>query len=137
LRKDQKIAFLIRKTKGAVKLHVKFNHAGYIPSFALLTTDSVHESQIASEIPLDSGDLVVMDRGYLDFGYLQTLENNGVFFVTRLKSNSRFRVIERRAHPQANICADQIIALTGFYTHQNYDDILFLVESEKSGSPVA
>jgi IS4 transposase len=56
----------------------------------------------------------------LDFGYLQTLENSRVFFVTRLKSNSRFRVIERRAHPQANICSDPIIALTGFYTHQNY-----------------
>lgn len=113
-----------RKTKGAVKLHVKFNHAGYIPNFALLTTGKVHESQIAPKIPLDSGDVVVMDRGYLDYDYLQTLETKGVFFVTRLKSNSRFRITERRAHSQANICADQTIELTGFYTRQNYSGLL-------------
>ncbi|MBN1594908.1 IS4 family transposase [candidate division FCPU426 bacterium] len=109
-----------RKTKGAIKLHVKFNHAGYIPNFALLTTGKVHESQIAPKIPLDSGDVVVMDRGYLDYGYLQTLENKGVFFVTRLKSNSRFRIVERKPHSQPNICADQTIEFTGFYTRQNY-----------------
>jgi putative transposase len=56
-----------RKAKGAVKLHVKFNHAGYIMSFALLTTGRVHESQIAPKIPLDSGDVVVI--GSRVFGF--------------------------------------------------------------------
>jgi hypothetical protein len=109
-----------RKTKGAVKLHVKFNHAGYIPNFALLTTGKVHDSKIAPKIPLESGDVAVMDRAYLDYSYLYSLENKGVFFVTRLKSNSRFRIIKRRSHAQSNICADQIIELTGYYTRQNY-----------------
>ena len=109
-----------RKTKGAVKLHVKFNHAGYLPSFALVTTGRVHERRVAPQIPLEAGNVVVFDRGFLDFRYLKTLEDQGVIFVTRLKSNSAFKVLERHHHSHPNIVADQVIKLTGFYSHKHY-----------------
>jgi hypothetical protein len=109
-----------RKTKGAVKLHVKFNHAGYLPSFALVTTGRVHERTVAHHIPLSAGDVVVFDRGLLDFGYLKTLQDQRVIFVTRLKSNSAFMVVQRRPCHHPNIVADQIIQLTGFYSRQQY-----------------
>jgi hypothetical protein len=109
-----------RKTKGAVKIHVKFNHAGYLPSFLRMTPGKVHEKRIAPQVPLEKGDVVVMDRGFLDFAFLQTLQNQGVFFVTRLKSNSVFRVVERREKTHPTIVADQIIELTGFYSRKKY-----------------
>jgi putative transposase len=109
-----------RKTKGAVKLHVKFNHAGYLPTFALVTTGTVHERRVAPRIPLEAGDVVVMDRGYLDCGYLKALDDQGVTFVTRLKSNSAYRVLESRPHSHPNIIADQIMAFTGFYAQKDY-----------------
>lgn len=109
-----------RKTKGAVKLHVKFNHAGYLPSFALLTTGRVYESTVAARIPLAAGDVGVFDRGFLDFGYLKTLQDQKVIFVTRLKSNSAFKVVQRRPHHHPRIVADQVIHLTGFYSRRDY-----------------
>jgi len=109
-----------RKTKGAVKLHVKFNHAGYLPTFALVTPGKVHERRIAPRIPLEAGDVAVMDRGFLDFGYLKTLDDQDVTFVTRLKSNTAYRVKERHEHTHPNIVADQTIELTGFYSHKDY-----------------
>lgn len=109
-----------RKTKGAIKLHVKFNHAGYLPSFVRVTTGRVHERRMAPSVPLETGDVVVMDRGYLDFAYLESLENRGIFFVTRLKSNSAFRVVERREKTHPNIGADQIIEMKGFNTRKKY-----------------
>ena len=36
-----------RTTKGAIKLHVKLNHAGYLPTFMVTTEGKVHESTIA------------------------------------------------------------------------------------------
>jgi hypothetical protein len=41
-----------RTTKGTVKLHVKLNHSGYLPTFALITSGKVHEGRVAPHIPL-------------------------------------------------------------------------------------
>ena len=109
-----------RKTKGAVKLHVKFNHSGYLPTFLRVTTGKLHEKKILPLVPLEKGDVLVMDRGYLDFTLLQNLTKQGVFFVTRLKSNSAFRVVERHEKKHPNILADQIIRMIVFNTRRKY-----------------
>jgi len=108
-----------RTTKGAVKLHVKLNHAGYLPTFMVMTEGKVHESTIAPSIPLESGDVVVFDRGYNDFAWFKTLVDKGVFFVTRLKKNASYKVIERRAVHHKDIYSDQVIEFTGFYSHRD------------------
>lgn len=110
-----------RQTKGAVKLHVKLNHAGYLPSFIIMTEGNVHEQKVAPFIPFEKGDVAVFDRGYNKFEWLKTLDNTGVFFVTRLKSNYKFKVLERldvSKHP--NITSDQIIEWTGTGSTLNY-----------------
>lgn len=107
-----------RTTKGAVKLHVKLNHAGYLPTFMVMTPGKVHESTIAPSVPLEPGDVVVFDRGYNDFAWFKTLVDKCVFFVTRLKKKARYKVIERRPVYHKNIYSDQIIEFTGFYTHK-------------------
>ena len=55
-----------RKTKGEVKLYLKLNHSGYLPTFARMTTGKVHEQNVATSIPLEKGDVVVVvfDRGF-------------------------------------------------------------------------
>ena len=105
-------------TKGAVKLHVKLNHAGYLPTFMAMTEGKVHESTIAPSVPLESGDVVVFDRGYNDFAWFNTLVDKCVFFVTRLKKRARYKIIERRPTTHKDIYSDQIIEFTGFYTHK-------------------
>ena len=42
-------------------------------------------SGIDSELLPDS--IIAMDRGYVDFGWLNSLDERGVFFVTRMKKN--------------------------------------------------
>ena len=98
-----------RTTKGAVKLHVKLNHAGYLPTFMVMTPGKVHESTIAPSVPLESGDVVVFDRGYNDFAWFKILVDKSVFFVTRLKKNARYKIIERRPTHHPDIYSDQII----------------------------
>jgi len=108
-----------RTTKGAVKLHVKLNHAGYLPTFMAMTEGNVHESTIAPGVPLESGDVVVFDRGYNDFAWFKTLVDKSVFFVTRLKKKARYKVVERRPVHHKDIYSDQIIEFTGFYARQD------------------
>lgn len=108
-----------RATKGAVKLHVKLNHAGYLPAFMAMTEGKVHESTIAPSVPLESGDVVVFDRGYNDFAWFKMLVDKCVFFVTRLKKNASYKVIERRPVHHKDIYSDQIIEFKSFYARRD------------------
>lgn len=110
-----------RTTKGAVKLHVKLNHAGYLPTFAVLTNGNVHEQKIAPAIPLEKGDVVSFDRAYNDLCWLYSLDGNGVNFVTRQKSNAAYIVKERNSTEHLpNIYSDQIIELKNPGAHKKY-----------------
>ena len=106
-----------RTTKGAVKLHVKLNHAGYLPTFVVVTPGKVHEQKIVPSIPLEKGDVAVFDRGFTNYGWYASLCEKGTYFVTRLKKNADYRVIERRDTSQyKNISSDQIIEFKGVST---------------------
>jgi hypothetical protein len=106
-----------RKTKGAVKLHVKLNHSGYLPCFARITTGKEHEQRVALKLPLDKGDVVVFDRAFSNFSWYTTLCEKGIYFVTRLKKNADYHVVERRSTTKhKHISSDQIIELQGFYS---------------------
>jgi hypothetical protein len=119
-----------RTTKGAVKLHVKLNHAGYLPNFAIITEGRVHEQKVAWGIPLEKGDVTVFDKAYNSLVWLQTLENTGVFFITRLKDNADYQVLERRdVSGLKHISSDQIIKMTGYFSKQKYPDRLRRIRS--------
>ena len=80
-------------TKGAVKLHVGLDHEGLLPAFVAITDGKTHDITAARALKLPKGSIVVMDRGYNDYAWYNQLNNNDIYFVTRLKTNSRYRVI--------------------------------------------
>src|SRR3989344_4289105 len=120
-----------RTTKGAVKLHVKLNHSGYLPNFVIITNGQVHDTQVAPSIPFESGDVAVIDRGYTDFELYRSLDEKGVFFVTRLKKNANYKIRERgNTDHLKNIYSDQTIELQGFYSKQKYPKSLRRIRSK-------
>jgi hypothetical protein len=100
-----------RTTKGAVKLHLLLDHDGYLPCYAVVTEGKVHEIQVARKLKLQRGTMLVFDRGYTDYNWFQTLTEDGVHFVTRLKDNAAFVVVERRKADGDGVLADEIIVL--------------------------
>jgi len=110
-----------RATKGAVKLHIKLNHSGYLPAFMVVTGGLVNETRISPLIPLEKGDVAVFDMGYIDFSWFKSLDDKDVIFVTRLKKNAVYSVIEQRdVSGFKYILLDQIIKLKGLYTRDKY-----------------
>lgn len=108
-----------RQTKGAVKLHLLLDHDGYLPVFAHMTEGKVHEVNIAREVFLPRGSIVVIDRGYVDYELFGRWTEQGVYFVTRQKDNADYRVVEEREVPYGrNILKDEVIELRGFYSQQ-------------------
>jgi hypothetical protein len=99
-----------RRSKGAVKLHLLLDHDGHLPCFAVVTEGKQHEMQVARQLHFAPGTLLVIDRGYTDYEWFAGLSAEGVHFVTRLKDNADYGVVEERALPQRKgLRRDQII----------------------------
>jgi hypothetical protein len=108
-----------RRTKGAVKLHMLLDHDGYLPSYAVITTGKISDITVARRLRLEPGTILVMDRGYIDYEWFVKLTLQGVFFVTRLKDNAVYKVVEERPVPKnRNVLKDQII----FFPSQSPED---------------
>jgi hypothetical protein len=104
-----------RTTKGAIKLHLLLDHDGYLPTFVNITTGKVHEVNIAREIRLPPCSILAVDRGYNDYPLFYSWTLDKVWFVTRLKDNAVYEVVETRKPPEnRNIISDEIIRLTGY-----------------------
>ena len=118
-----------RRTKGAVKLHLVLDHDGYLPCFGIITEGKVHDVKAAHQIHFAPGTVVVDDRGYNDYRLFAKWTDAGVFFVTRMKDNAQFEVVEEREPPQnRNILQDQIIRLTGVGAQEKCPHLLRRVE---------
>ena len=102
-----------RRAKGAIKLHLLLDHDGYLPSYCVITEGNVHEIRVARSLELPPGAIVVADRGYVDYLWLDSLQERGVFYVTRLKDNARFSVEAELPAPKGRILADEVIHLPG------------------------
>jgi hypothetical protein len=114
-----------RQTKAAVKLHTLLDLRGAIPTFIHISDGKLHDVNVLDLLVAEPGAFYVMDRGYLDFERLYTLHQAGSFFVTRAKSNSKFkRLVSRPVDRSTGLICDQSVELTVFYSHQGYPERL-------------
>jgi Transposase DDE domain/Domain of unknown function (DUF4372) len=103
-----------RRAKGGVKAHVLLDHDDYLPSYVLITEAKKSDVRVAQSLELNPDSIVAMDRGYNDYGLFAQWTERGVFFVTRLKENAAFEVVDTALGPLPhNILADQLIRFTG------------------------
>ena len=85
-----------RRQKAAAKLHMTLELASRLPSFAVVEDAAHHDSTRASVCTeqLVQGDILVADRAYLDFTFLNELAKRDVFFVIRKKTSTLFKIVE-------------------------------------------
>jgi hypothetical protein len=128
-----------KQVKGAVKLHFTLDHDGYLPTVLVITEGRVRETTIARPQAFTRGTILVFDRGYLNLSWFAELTAAGVFFVTRLRPEVNFRVVEDRPVPQHRaVAADQLIAFGGKESRRTYRAVLRQVIVERpDGAPLA
>jgi hypothetical protein len=103
-----------RRAKGGVKAHVLLDHEDYLPRYVLITEAKCSDLKMVDAFPLNPGSIVAMDRGYNDYGLFGKWTVEEIYFVTRLKENAAYDVVEQCAVPQdRNIRSDQLIRFTG------------------------
>jgi IS4 transposase len=104
-----------------VKLHTLLDLRGNIPTFIHISDGKLHDVNVLDILLPEAGAFYIMDRGYVDFERLFTLNMAGAFFVIRTKSNTQYR--RRYSHTveeSSSVKCDQTIVLTGINTASNY-----------------
>ena len=114
-----------QKRKAGIKLHTALDLRGSIPIFIKITDARVYDLCILDELIPEAGSFYIMDRGFLDFTRLYTLNLFNAYFIIRARSNIKFRRIY--SHPvnkHTGLKCDQIIALTGVDSPKYYPEKL-------------
>ena len=112
---------LFRSTKSAVKLHTLLDLRGNIPAFIQISDGKLHDVNVLDLLLPEPGAFYIMDRGYVDFKRLFSLNLAGAFFVIRAKSNTQYK--RRYSHPidkSGGVHCDQTIVLTGVNSATDY-----------------
>ena len=110
------------RQKGAIKLHLTLDHAGYLPEALVLTTGTYSELTVARRGRYAPGTILVMDRGFLHFGWYRQLNENGVYFVTRTKIFTCYEVMESRVLPTTarGVISDELVRVTSKKSRHRY-----------------
>ncbi len=114
-----------QKRKGGIKLHTVLDLRGSIPTFIKITDERVYDLCILDELIPEPGSFYIMDRGFLDFERLYTLNQLRAYFVIRSRLNVKFRRIY--SHPvdkNTGLRCDQTIVLTGVDSPKYYPEKL-------------
>ncbi len=77
-----------------MKAHVLLDHDDYLPRYVLITEAKGSDIKMADAFPLNPGPIVVMDRGYNDYSLFGRWTKEEIYFVTLLKENAVFEVVE-------------------------------------------
>jgi IS4 transposase len=110
-----------RHRKGAVKLHTLIDLRGNIPCFIHFSTGKVHDVNALDHLVLEPGAFYMMDRGYVDYARLYRFTVEMAFFVTRAKSNMKYkRQKMHRVDKSTGLRSDYRIVLTGKDAAQDY-----------------
>lgn len=116
-----------RRRKAAAKCHLRLNLQSFLPRYALIDTAKHHDDRKARQLcaGLEAGEIVVFDKGYVNYEHLHELTERGIWWVGRAKDNMSYRVVKRlRTTDNPNVLRDEVIKLTGFYAKKNYPQTL-------------
>lgn len=95
-----------------VKVHVDFDAERAIPANIAITPARINDIVMAHALPVEPGATYVFDLGYYDFSWWSRLDEAGCRIVTRLKTNTRPRVVETRPVPaDGPIVSDRIVTI--------------------------
>ena len=103
------------------KLRYVLNITSFLPSVVVVESANHHDSTRAAALTagFKAGDILLADRGYVDFGFLFGLEVRRAFFVTRQRGPLKYEVKEGR-EVSGDVISDEVIVLTGDETREKY-----------------
>ena len=80
------------KKKGGIKVHANIHANECVPSDVRFTSAATNDSFMLRPSNYTAGDILALDRAYIDYAKFEKLTRNGVVYVTKMKSNLVYEV---------------------------------------------
>ncbi|MFA7491728.1 MAG: IS4 family transposase [Mariniphaga sp.] len=105
------------KKKGGLKVHMLIDAVQSVGRFIKITAAKVHDKNFLKSLELISHSMIVFDKAYNYYHQFALWTSQQVYFVTRLKKNAVYEVIEvsrnhYRKKGQAKVLKDEVVELT-------------------------
>lgn len=75
------------KKKGGIKVHTNIHANEGVPSDVRFTSSATNDSFMLRPANYAEGDILAIDRAYIDYGKFEELTKRGVIYVTKMKKN--------------------------------------------------
>lgn len=75
------------KKKGGIKVHTNIHANEGVPSDVCFTSAATNDSFMLKPSNYTEGDILAIDRAYIDYGKFEELTKCGVIYVTKMKKN--------------------------------------------------
>lgn len=83
------------RTKG-LKVHTVYDHDLKSPVHFTITAPNVNDVTEGKKLSIKANGIYVFDKAYYDYGWWNDIDKKGSRFVTRLKKDAPFKILERR-----------------------------------------
>jgi hypothetical protein len=115
------------RRKAAIKCHMRLSLRTLLPNFAFLSSARENDVQQVRRIcaGLQRGEVLLCDRGFHLLAHFFELTQRGVFFVTRVREQVRFKVVGHHSRPKdPRILKDEYVVAIGSSVRGHYSDKL-------------
>ena len=80
------------KKKGCIKVHTVIHANEGVPSDIKFTSAATNDSFMLKPSTLNKGDIMAMDRAYIDYEKFEELTQRGVIYVTKMKKSLKYTI---------------------------------------------
>ena len=80
------------KKKGGIKVHTIIHANDGVPSDIKFTSAATNDSFMLKPSHLSKGDILAMDRAYIDYEKFEKLTQRGVIYVTKMKKSLKYQI---------------------------------------------
>lgn len=111
-----------RLNNQGLKVHIEYNQAEESIEYAEVSATTINDINVAQQVRLKENRIYVFDKGYCDYNWWRSVSDHQSLFVTRLKKNAAYTVVETRNISEEDkhfILKDEIIKLSNKHPRGN------------------
>ena len=105
------------KKKGGIKVHTVIHANEGVPSDIKFTSAATNDSFMLKPATLSKGDILAMDRAYIDYAKFRQLTERGVIYVTKMKKSLKFTILSDTMYQTADGLMEMRIQHVEFVKH--------------------
>lgn len=103
------------KSKGGIKMHTVINADEIVPNLVWFSPATANDHQYLEKLTCDGNTIYVFDKGYNDYKAFAHFTENMTGFVTRIKDNAVYNIIETNEIADkihSGVIEDKVVELT-------------------------